>query len=107
MTTQCYTVTPHPIEKSEINIAIGDKAPSVYFRELLNQCNGGKKRYGGIINLHELKANLSENCIPESSLSPDGPDYDTFLEERRTLMAAKMKIYFQTFMIEVKNGPIG
>jgi hypothetical protein len=34
--------------------------------------------------------------IPESSLFPDAPDYDTFLEERRKLMAAKIKVYFQT-----------
>ena len=45
--------------------------------------------------MDELTANLAEKCIPESSLSPDGPDYDTFLEERRTLMV-KMKIYVQT-----------
>lgn len=89
-------IANYALAQSEINIAIGDKAPAVYFRELLDQSNGGKKKYGGINALDELKANLSENCIPESSLSPDAPDYDTFLEERRKLMAAKIKVYFQT-----------
>jgi hypothetical protein len=31
------------LAQSEINIAIGDKAPEVYFRELVEQCSGGKK----------------------------------------------------------------
>ena len=29
----------------------------------------------------ELRANLAENCIPESMLSDSVPDYDAFLEE--------------------------
>jgi hypothetical protein len=43
----------------------------------------------------ELRANLAENCIPESMLSDSVPDYDAFLEERRKLMAAKLKTYFK------------
>lgn len=29
------------VAQSEINIAIGDKAPKVYFKELAEQCAGG------------------------------------------------------------------
>ena len=36
------------LAQSEINIAIGDKAPEKYFEELAEQCDGGKKKYGGI-----------------------------------------------------------
>ena len=36
------------LAQSEINIAIGDKAPEKYFQELAEQCDGGKKKYGGI-----------------------------------------------------------
>ena len=43
--------------QSEINIAIGDKAPEIYFAELLKQVNGGPKRYGGITDLDDLKEN--------------------------------------------------
>ena len=35
------------LAQSEINIAIGDKAPEQYFKELAEQCAGGKKKYGG------------------------------------------------------------
>ena len=88
MATQRYTVTPHPIETlltwvKSGEIAIGDKAPAVYFKELVEQCQGGKKKYGGITDLGELKANLEESCVPESMFSLNAPDYDAFLEQRR------------------------
>lgn len=87
-------IANYALAQSEINIAIGDKAPSVYFSELLEQCNGGKKKYGGITDIEELKENLQEHSIPESILSTPEKNYDDFLEERRGLMAAKIKTYF-------------
>ncbi len=39
------------LAQSEINIAIGDRAPEEYFGQLVEQCDGGKKRYGGITPL--------------------------------------------------------
>jgi hypothetical protein len=83
------------LAQSEINIAIGDKPPQKYFRELADQCNGGKKKYGGIIKDSELRANLRANCVPESLLDSDIPDYEEFLEERRKLMALKIKTWFE------------
>lgn len=87
-------IANYALAQSEINIAIGDKAPSVYFSELLEQCSGGKKKYGGITDIEELKENLREHSIPESILSTPEENYDNFLEERRGLMAAKIKTYF-------------
>jgi len=59
------------LAQSEINIAIGAKAPKVYFEDLLKQCNGGKKKYGGITNLDDLKDNLRQHSIPEGILKQD------------------------------------
>jgi hypothetical protein len=87
-------IANYALAQSEINIAIGDKAPSVYFGELLEQCNGGKRKYGGITELEELKENLREHCIPEGILDNPEEDYNQFLEERRGRMAAKIKAYF-------------
>jgi hypothetical protein len=87
-------IANYALAQSEINIAIGDKAPSVYFGELLEQCNRGERKYGGITDLEELKENLREHCIPESILNDPEEDYDQFLEERRGLMATKIKAYF-------------
>lgn len=83
------------LAQSEINIAIGDKPPERYFKELAEQVNGGKKKYGGITDEAELRANLSANCIPVSLLDGAVPDYDDFLEERRKLMALKIKRWFE------------
>ncbi|MCG3201470.1 MAG: hypothetical protein NFCOHLIN_01340 [Gammaproteobacteria bacterium] len=82
------------LAQSEINIAIGDKPPEKYFAELAEQVNGGKKKYGGITDAEDLRANLRESCIPEAMLDGAIPDYDGFLEERRKLMALKIKTWF-------------
>jgi hypothetical protein len=84
------------LAQSEINIAIGDKAPEIYFRELAAQCDAGPKKYGGIIDRQSLAVNLQEHCLPESLLHGIIPDYDIFLEQRRKLMALKIKTWFET-----------
>lgn len=83
------------LAQSEINIAIGDKAPEQYFKELAEQCAGGKKKYGGITDATELHANLRMSCLPEVLLNGGIPAYDDFLEERRKLMAQKIKVWFE------------
>ncbi|MDX2032045.1 MAG: DUF262 domain-containing protein [Blastocatellia bacterium] len=84
------------LAQSEINIAIGDKAPDVYFRELAEQCAGGTKKYGGITDPEDLRANLRMSCIPESILAGTAPEYDDFLDQRRKLMAQKIKVWFES-----------
>src|SRR6266404_271193 len=83
------------LAQSEINIAIGDKAPEKYFQELAEQCDGGKKKYGGITRGADMKANLRAHCLPETLLDCAIPEYDTFLEERRRLMALKIQQWFE------------
>lgn len=83
------------LAQSEINIAIGDKPPKTYFKELGEQCAGGPKKYGGITKRSEMLANLRMNCLPESMLDGEIPDYDAFLQERRKLMALKIKDWFE------------
>ena len=84
------------LTQSEINIAVGSKAPEVYFADLRSQVNGGKLRYGGIDTPHEMSANLAANCIPEG-LKLDPPmSYDDFLVQRRLLMAAKIRTWFES-----------
>lgn len=80
--------------QSEINIAIGDKAPERYFAELADQVSGGQKKYGGITDLEEMKTNFKMSCLPESLLSGEVPDFDEFLGVRRKLMALKIKSWF-------------
>jgi len=84
------------LAQSEMNIAIGDKAPEAYFAEIADQCGGGKKRYGGITKPADLCTNLRMNCIPESKLDGNVPSYNQFLAERRMLMSAKIREWFET-----------
>lgn len=88
-------IANYVVAQSEINIAIGAKDPAVYFEELSVQCSGGPKKYGGIDNRDELIANLEANCIPVSMLDGKIAAYENFLEERRKLMALKIKAWFE------------
>lgn len=88
-------IANYVIAQSEINIAIGAKAPIIYFDELSEQCNGGVKKYGGITDKEEMAANLAVNCIPAAMLDGDIKDFSGFLEERRKLMALKIKTWFE------------
>jgi hypothetical protein len=83
------------LAQSEINIAIGDKAPEIYFGELAEQCAGGTKKYGGVTSLDDMKSNFEMQCLPSSLLAGKIPAYDDFLEERRKLMALKIKRWFE------------
>lgn len=88
-------IANYVLAQSEINIAIGAKDPKQYFGELAEQVRGGKQRYGGITEEHELRRNLRVHCLPESLIDGDIPSYDEFLEERRKLMALKIKRWFE------------
>jgi hypothetical protein len=87
-------IANYAVAQSEINIAISNKAPSLYFSELAAQCAGGLLKYGAITDISEMQNNLRMHCIPETFLSGQTPDYEEFLLVRRKLMAAKLKGYF-------------
>lgn len=89
-------IANYALAQSEINIAIGAKPPAVYFRELLEQCDGGPRKYGGITDPHALRDNLRQHCVPEAIFDGLAEDFEGFLVERRRLMAAKIQRYFAT-----------
>lgn len=74
----------------DINIPIGDTAPTVYFSQLQAGCGNGEPPYGGIENSEELQGNLDDHCIPEDVFD----NYDEFLNERRRLMVNKIRNYY-------------
>lgn len=92
------------LAQSEINIAIGNKKPEVYFKELAEQCSGGKRKYGSIQNRGDMESNLKSHCIPVKFLEGEIPEYEEFLEERRKLMAAKIRDYFQSLSIHTAEA---
>ena len=92
---QYNQIANYVVAQSEINIAIGKKDPATYFQQVLDQCNGGKKRYGNIVDADELHENFRMNCIPDGLEQIDFEGYRTFLDQRRKLMAQKIKRYFE------------
>ena len=90
--------------QAEINIRIGKKSPKDYMNEILNQCDGGKLKYGSIIDIKELYANLKDHCIPKTIFEMDIDNYEEFLKERRKMMAEKIKKYYLSLStIQSKN----
>ncbi|HEX3044704.1 MAG TPA: DUF262 domain-containing protein [Bacillota bacterium] len=80
--------------QSEINIQIGNKAPKEYLAAVKGQCQGGPLKYGAIDKMNELQKNMKVHCIPESIFTMDVTNYDEFINERRKLMAQKMRDYY-------------
>lgn len=94
--TRYNQIANYVVMQSEINIAIKDAPPSVYFASLRQQCENGIPIYGGITNLYDLRRNLQDNCIPELIENADVADYDKFLKMRRSLMSNKIRDYYKS-----------
>ena len=77
-----------------VNISIGKKAPNEYFAQAKEQCLNGQCCIGTILNEYDLMNNLKINCIPEGIYTMQAGDYETFLQERRKMMAEKIKNYY-------------
>ena len=89
-------IANYVVMQSEINIAIGASPPSTYFSELWEQCRCGITRYGGITDEDQMRENLTSHCIPGMIESATVESYDNFLQERRSLMAAKIRDYYKS-----------
>ena len=81
---------------TQVNKAVSDDAPNIYFRKALKQCETKQLIYGNITDLDVLRKNLKQNCIPEDIMEMEYLDYDAFLNERRKLMAQKIKAYYHS-----------
>lgn len=79
---------------TQVNKAISDDAPHVYFNKVLSQCQTGEPAYGNILDRETLRLNMGQNCIPECIFAMAHDNYDEFLSERRKLMAQKIKEYY-------------
>ncbi len=80
---------------TQVNKAISDDAPSVYFEKVKRQCETKIVELGNITDEELLKINLAENCIPENIATIDIEGYEGFLVERRKLMASLIEKYYK------------
>ena len=81
---------------TQVNKAIGEDAPCVYFGTILEQCKTKDLQIGNISDEEELRVNLSENAIPVEVVNMDVNDYEGFLVERRKLMASMIEKYYKS-----------
>ena len=81
---------------TQLNISIGDKAPSEYFKDIFDQCTTKRIKHGNIQDIDELQANLKTNCIPSDVVAMDFTNYDDFLLRRRQMMAEKIEKYYKS-----------
>lgn len=80
--------------QTEINIRIGNKPPKQYLQGILKN-SMTEKSYVPLKSRKEILKNFRENCIPEELFGMDIKDYENFLEQRRILMAKKIKQYYK------------
>ena len=79
----------------QVNKAISDNAPCVYFAQANKQCETKEITLGNISDETLLAINLAENCIPTNIAEMDVSSYDTFLIERRKMMAQLIEKYYK------------
>lgn len=89
-------IANYVVMQSEINIAIGAKEPTAYFSEVIEQCQNGTPRFGGISDHTQLQENLDSHCIPQGIETKTVESYDEFLKERRNLISVKIRDYYKS-----------
>jgi len=89
-------VANYAYTQQEINIAIANSPPAEYMKKIRNQCDTKRPVFGGIVELCDLRRNFEENAVPISILDEEPPSYDEFLRQRRKLMAARIRKYYES-----------
>jgi len=83
---------------TSVNIAINKKAPNEYFRAALRQALGdveiGETRIGTLTSEADFWKSLEANSIPVDVMEMTSENYLKFLQERRRLMAKRIKDYY-------------
>ena len=80
---------------TQVNKAVSDDAPNVYFGKVVDQCQGLSQSFGNISSMEALTQNMSENAIPDEIINMTVDQYDEFLTKRRGLMAEIIKNFYK------------
>lgn len=97
--TDYNQIANYAVTQSEINIAIGERAPSDYVARVRDQIASSlaleEYRFSAIGDASGLAENFRMNCIPDQMGEMTAAEYPAFLVARRSLMARKMRSYFE------------
>ena len=80
---------------TQVNKAISDDAPVMYFKTVMEQFKTGNVTIGNITNTNALNINIAENALPLEIVDMTFLDYDKFLSKRRRLMAKMIEEYYK------------
>lgn len=83
------------LTETSINISISNKPPAQYMADMASQIESGLLTLGEITDAADLAANLAENAIPTNLIEVTAGSYKEFLAQRRKLMAAVIRDYYQ------------
>lgn len=83
------------LTETSINISISNNSPATYMADVDAQINDKVLRLGEITEAEDLAGNLKENAVPLRIRTVDAGSYKEFLVERRKLMAATIRDYYQ------------
>jgi hypothetical protein len=90
--TQYNQVANYAIIHPSINVTIGNKPPKQYLNEIKEKIQIGDT--DTFKSENELLKNLEMNCVTEDIFEMDAKNYEEFLENRRKLMAKKIKDFY-------------
>lgn len=83
------------LTETSINISINNKPPAVYMTEVEGQIETDVLALGEIVSTEDLASNLVENAVPAGLVDVTAANYPEFLAQRRKLMAAVIRDYYQ------------
>lgn len=87
-------IANYVMTQSEINIRIKDDAPNVYMKKVLEQIETQNPYIGAITSKEGLEESFRQNCIPNEFANYTVENYFEFLQQRRYLIAQKIKEYY-------------
>lgn len=83
------------LTETPINIAISNRPPQTYMSEVAAQISTKQLALGEITDSDDLLRNFAENAVPTDLADVSAATYPEFLTNRRRLMAAYIREYFE------------
>lgn len=83
------------LTETPINIAISNRPPNAYMAEMDAQIESQRLALGEITDAADLARNLEENAVPANLSEVSAASYPDFLADRRRLMAAAIRQYYE------------
>lgn len=87
-------VANYAMTETAVNIRIGNRLPAEYLGEVKTQIANGEPTLGEIVTEADLQKSFEENAVPDSLFETTVENFESFLGERRRLIAKKLKDYY-------------